>query len=73
MGGRTGHRDHAGIGFTVALLIADRAFTGAELAEANLGLLSAAVLSAALTWLVYGLTSLLSPARRARALRATYA
>jgi Na+/H+ antiporter NhaA len=59
----------AGIGFTVALLIADRAFTGAELAEAKLGLLSAAVLSAALTWLVYGLTGLLSPARRIRALQ----
>jgi Na+/H+ antiporter NhaA len=59
----------AGIGFTVALLIADRAFTGAELAEAKLGVLSAAVLSAALTWLVYALTGLLSPARRARALQ----
>ena len=29
----------AGIGFTVALLIADRAFAGAELAEAKLGAL----------------------------------
>ena len=59
----------AGIGFTVALLIADRAFTGAELAEAKLGVLSAGILSAALTWLVYVLTSLLSPARRVRALQ----
>ncbi|MDX6375083.1 MAG: hypothetical protein QOD98_4071, partial [Nocardioidaceae bacterium] len=59
----------AGIGFTVALLIADRAFSGAELAEAKLGVLSAAVLSAVLTWLVYQLTSLLSPARRTRALQ----
>ncbi len=58
----------AGVGFTVALLIADRAFTGPELAEAKLGALSAAVLSAALTWVVYRLTALLSPARRARAL-----
>jgi Na+/H+ antiporter NhaA len=58
----------AGIGFTVALLIADRAFTGTELAEAKLGALSAALLAAALTWVVYRLTALLSPARRARAL-----
>src|SRR4051812_40703786 len=58
----------AGIGFTVALLIADRAFSGTELAEAKLGALSAAVLAAALTALVYRLTGLLPPARRARAL-----
>jgi Na+/H+ antiporter NhaA len=59
----------AGIGFTVALLIADRAFTGTELAEAKLGALSAAVVSALLTWIVYRLTGLLSPARRIRALQ----
>jgi Na+/H+ antiporter NhaA len=58
----------AGIGFTVALLIADRAFSGAELAEAKLGVLSAALLASVLTWLVYRLTALLPPARRARAL-----
>ena len=58
----------AGIGFTVALLIADRAFTGAELAEAKLGAISAAVLAAVLTWLVYRLTGLLPTDRRARAL-----
>ena len=59
----------AGIGFTVALLIADRAFSGAELAEAKLGALSAAVVSSLLTWVVYRLTGLLSPARRIRALQ----
>jgi Na+/H+ antiporter NhaA len=59
----------AGIGFTVALLIADRAFSGAELAEAKLGALSAAVVSSLLTWLVYRLTGLLSPAQRTRALQ----
>ncbi len=59
----------AGIGFTVALLIADRAFSGVELAEAKLGALSAAVLASLLTWIVYRLTGLLSPARRARALQ----
>ncbi len=58
----------AGVGFTVALLIADRAFTGRDLAEAKLGALSAAVVAAELTWIVYRLTALLSPARRARAL-----
>jgi Na+/H+ antiporter NhaA len=58
----------AGIGFTVALLIADRAFTGTQLAEAKLGALSAALLASVLTWLVYRLTALLPPARRARAL-----
>jgi Na+/H+ antiporter NhaA len=58
----------AGIGFTVALLIADRAFHGAQLDEAKLGALSAAALAAVLTWLVYRLTALLSPARRAKAL-----
>ena len=58
----------AGIGFTVALLIADRAFSGVELAEAKLGALSAALISSLFTWLVYRLTATLSPARRARAL-----
>jgi Na+/H+ antiporter NhaA len=58
----------AGIGFTVALLIADRAFSGVELAEAKLGALSAALSSSLLTWLVYRLTAMLPPARRARAL-----
>jgi Na+/H+ antiporter NhaA len=58
----------AGIGFTVALLIADRAFTGTELAEAKLGALSAALVSALATWLVYRLAAALPAARRARAL-----
>jgi Na+/H+ antiporter NhaA len=58
----------AGVGFTVALLIADRAFRGAELDEAKLGALSAAAVAAALTWAVLRLTALLPTARRARAL-----
>ncbi|HJQ42624.1 MAG TPA: Na+/H+ antiporter NhaA [Jatrophihabitantaceae bacterium] len=58
----------AGIGFTVALLIADRAFTGAELAEAKLGALSAAALATLLTWIVFKATARMSPLRRARAL-----
>ncbi|MDQ1604323.1 MAG: hypothetical protein QOE01_2168 [Actinomycetota bacterium] len=59
----------AGIGFTVALLIADRAFSGTELAEAKLGALSAAVVSSLLTWIVYRLAGFLSPSRRIRALQ----
>jgi Na+/H+ antiporter NhaA len=58
----------AGIGFTVALLIADRAFSGADLAEAKLGALSAALVAAVSTWVVYRLTALLPAARRAPAL-----
>jgi Na+/H+ antiporter NhaA len=58
----------AGIGFTVALLIASRAFSGTELAEAKLGALSAAAVASLLTWTVYRLTALLPPAPRARAL-----
>ncbi len=58
----------AGIGFTVSLLIASRAFQGRELAEAKLGALSAAVAASLLTWLVFRLTALMSPTRRARAL-----
>jgi Na+/H+ antiporter NhaA len=58
----------AGIGFTVALLIADRAFSGTALAEAKLGALSAGIVASVSTWLVYRSTAALSPRRRARAL-----
>jgi protein-disulfide isomerase len=58
----------AGIGFTVALLIADRAFQGEELREAKFGALTAAVVASLLTWVVYRLTALLPADRRARAL-----
>jgi Na+/H+ antiporter NhaA len=58
----------AGVGFTVALLIASRAFSGDHLAQAKLGALTAAALSAVLTWLVYRLTALLPADVRARAL-----
>jgi Na+/H+ antiporter NhaA len=58
----------AGIGFTVSLLIATLAFHGPLLAEAKLGVLSAAVVASALTWLVYRLTALLPPRRRTMAL-----
>jgi Na+/H+ antiporter NhaA len=58
----------SGIGFTVALLIATRALDGVELEQAKLGALSAVLISAVLTWVVYRLAALLSPDRRARAL-----
>ena len=58
----------AGIGFTVALLIADRAFHGPELDQAKLGALSAAVLAALATWGVLRITAFLPAQRRARAL-----
>ena len=58
----------AGIGFTVALLIATRAYQGRELAEAKLGALTAAFIASGLTWAVYRLTALLPKERRARAL-----
>ena len=58
----------AGIGFTVSLLIAALAFEGPELAEAKIGVLSAAVGASVLTWLVFRVTGLLPPERRARAL-----
>jgi len=61
----------AGIGFTVALLIATLAFSGADLEEAKLGVLTAALGSAVVGWLVFRGTALLPPRRRARALLGT--
>ena len=58
----------AGIGFTVSLLIAALAFEGAELREAKLGVLSAAVCASALTWLVFRATARLPRRARIRAL-----
>ncbi|MBV9922321.1 MAG: Na+/H+ antiporter NhaA, partial [Pseudonocardia sp.] len=58
----------AGVGFTVALLIANRAFQGPELDQAKVGALTAVIVSAGLTWAVFRLTALLPPAAKARAL-----
>jgi Na+/H+ antiporter NhaA len=58
----------SGIGFTVALLIATRAFHDARLEEAKLGALSAAVVASILTWAVYRLTELLPATSRDKAL-----
>ncbi|MEV4312054.1 Na+/H+ antiporter NhaA [Actinocrispum sp. NPDC049592] len=61
----------AGIGFTVSLLIATLAFTGDRLEEAKLGVLSAAVCAALLSWLVFRVTSLLPKRLRLRLLLGT--
>ncbi|MGZ4351614.1 MAG: Na+/H+ antiporter NhaA, partial [Solirubrobacteraceae bacterium] len=61
----------AGIGFTVALLIAALAFEGAQLEEAKLGILAAALCSGLLSWLVFRVTALLPPRRRIQALLGT--
>ena len=58
----------AGIGFTVSILIADLAFHGVELDEAKVGVLSAAVLAATLTWLLVLVTKRLPRQRRIRML-----
>jgi protein-disulfide isomerase len=61
----------AGIGFTVSLLIAGLAFRGEQLAEAKLGVLSAALCASILTWLVFRATAKLPRRLRIRALLGT--
>jgi Na+/H+ antiporter NhaA len=67
-GAVTGAGTSAGIGFTVALLIAAHAFTGTDRVDATLGVLGAGVLSAFLTWVVFRIAAVLPPRVRARAL-----
>ena len=61
----------AGIGFTVALLVATLAFEGSDLEEAKLGILSSALAAAALTWLLFRATALLPWRTRVRGLLGT--
>jgi Na+/H+ antiporter NhaA len=58
----------AGIGFTVALLVATLAFDGQQLDEAKVGILSAAIGAALLTWLLFRATAFLPRRLRIRAL-----
>jgi Na+/H+ antiporter NhaA len=58
----------AGIGFTIALLIATLAFNGPQLEEAKVGILAAALSAALLTWLLFRTTALLPRRLRIRAL-----
>src|SRR6266516_1969438 len=67
----TGAGTVAGIGFIVSLLIASLAFSGNQLAEAKVGILSAALCASALSWAVFRLTALLPKRLRARALLGT--
>jgi len=61
----------AGIGFTVSLLIASLALTGDDLAEAKLGILSAALAASGLTWIVFRVVNRLPTRPRLRALLGT--
>nr|MDP9277191.1 Na+/H+ antiporter NhaA [Actinomycetota bacterium] len=61
----------AGIGFTVSILIASIALHGADLKEAKLGVLSAAICAPALTWLIVRITALMPRRARIRALFGT--
>jgi Na+/H+ antiporter NhaA len=67
----TGAGTIAGVGFIVSLLIAALAFHGTALAEAKVGVLSAAVAASALTWIIFRLTALLPKRLRLRALLGT--
>jgi Na+/H+ antiporter NhaA len=58
----------AGIGLIVSLLIASLAFHGVELAEAKVGVLSAAICASALTWVVFRGTAMLPKRLRLRLL-----
>jgi Na+/H+ antiporter NhaA len=61
----------AGIGFTVSLLIAGRAFHGELLAVATLGVLAAAIVSPLVAWIVFRLIARLPTAVRVRQLGRT--
>jgi Na+/H+ antiporter NhaA len=58
----------AGIGFTVSLLIASRAFSGDELAEATIGVLSAAVIASLISGAIFKVIDRLPYKRRLRLL-----
>jgi Na+/H+ antiporter NhaA len=61
----------AGIGFTVSLLVASHAFSGALLDQAKIGVMAAAVLSPGLAWLAFKVMERLPAETRARQLGAT--
>ena len=60
-----------GIGFVVSLLIASLAFRGPQLAEAKVGVLSAAVAASALAWVIFRIVAMLPKPVRLRALLGT--
>lgn len=61
----------AGVGFTLSLLIATLAFSGRQLTEAKIGVVSAILCSFVLTWLVTWVIGRLPEPSRARALLGT--
>jgi Na+/H+ antiporter NhaA len=61
----------AGIGFTIALLVATLAFEGQQLEEAKFGILGAALGAALVTWLLFRATAQLPRRLRIRALLGT--
>jgi Na+/H+ antiporter NhaA len=61
----------AGVGFTVALLVATLAFDGLRLEEAKVGILSAVLAASLVTWLLFRATALLPRRLRIRALLGT--
>jgi len=61
----------AGIGFTVSLLVATIAFSGPDLENAKVGILSAALCASLVTWLLFRGTALLPRGLRIRALLGT--
>jgi Na+/H+ antiporter NhaA len=63
-GAVSGTGSAAGMGFTVSFLIASLAFGGNELGYAKLGILTALVAAAVITWLQFRVITLLSPRRR---------
>src|SRR5215469_2838745 len=67
----TGAGAIAGIGFIVSLLIASLALRGTQLAEAKVGILSAALCASALGWAIFRLTALLPKRLRLWALLGT--
>jgi Na+/H+ antiporter NhaA len=61
----------AGVGFTIALLVATLAFDGARLEDAKVGILAAALSAALITWLLFRATALLPRRLRIRGLVGT--
>jgi Na+/H+ antiporter NhaA len=67
----TGGGSIAGVGFTLSLLIATLAFSGAQLEEAKLGVLCAAVGASVVSWVIFRAIRLLPPLLRSRAMMGT--
>ncbi|HZC62769.1 MAG TPA: Na+/H+ antiporter NhaA [Streptosporangiaceae bacterium] len=67
----TGVGSIMGIGFTVSILIATLAFSGIQLQEAKLGVLSTVVAAPLITWLVFRATTLLPRRLQIRAVLGT--